>query len=212
MLTVHHLGISQSERIVWLCEELELPYQLVRYDRVSPGGAPAGYKALHPYGTAPVITDGTVTLAESGAIVDYLTVKYGGGRLTVAPNSPDFADYLFWFHFANGSMVTNSMIQIVIATVPGADGNDVARGLGARSDRAFDLVETRLGTVPYFGGAEFSTADIMMFFPLTTMRAFAPRDLTPYPHLRAYLHRVGGRPAYRRAMAAADPSLVPMLE
>jgi glutathione S-transferase len=103
MLTVHHLGISQSERIVWLCEELEIPYRLERYDREGGRGrAPAAYKALHPAGTAPVITDGDVVLAESGAIVEYIIQEHGNGRLSVAKGQPNFADYLFWFHFANG--------------------------------------------------------------------------------------------------------------
>ena len=95
MLTVHHLGISQSDRIVWLCEELEIPYVLVRYDRDPVTRlAPAGYKALHPSQTAPVITDGTVVLAESGAIIEYIMGKYGNGRLTVSPQQANYADYL----------------------------------------------------------------------------------------------------------------------
>ena len=104
MLIVHHLGKSQSERIVWLCEELAVPYQLKRYDR-DPATmlAPPDYKALHPMGAAPVITDGDVVLAESGAIVDYIIARHGGGRLALAPAHPDYADYVYWFHFANGS-------------------------------------------------------------------------------------------------------------
>src|SRR6202012_4747456 len=101
MLTVHHLGKSQSERIVWLCEELGVPYELKNYtrDKVTIL-APADYKALHPIGAAPVIVDGDVVLAESGAVVDYIIAKYGKGRLTLGPDHPDFARYLYWFHFA----------------------------------------------------------------------------------------------------------------
>src|SRR4249920_629060 len=100
MLTVHHLGISQSERIVWLCEELEIPYQLVRYDR-DPNTqlAPEKYKELHPFGTAPVITEGKMVLGETGAIMEYIIAKHGGGQLVVGADKPNFADYLFWFHF-----------------------------------------------------------------------------------------------------------------
>src|SRR5665213_1275726 len=103
MLTVHHLGKSQSERIVWLCEELGIPYELKNYarDKVTML-APADYKALHPIGAAPVITDGDVVLAESGAVVEYILARYGKGRLTLAADHPDFAPFLYWFHFANG--------------------------------------------------------------------------------------------------------------
>ena len=100
MLVVHHLSISQSERNVWLCEELEIPYQLIRYDRDPQTRlAPDEYKAFHPFGTAPVIVDNGVVLAESGAIIDYIISKYGDDRLTVKANSLNFAEYLFWYHF-----------------------------------------------------------------------------------------------------------------
>src|ERR1700709_1384097 len=104
MLTVHHLGKSQSERIVWLGGEMAIPYKLKNYQR-DPVTilAPADYKALHPIGAAPVITDGDLVLAESGAIVDYIIAKYGNGRLALKSDNPDFAQYLYWFHFANGT-------------------------------------------------------------------------------------------------------------
>src|SRR6266705_1284610 len=104
MLTVHHLGKSQSERIVWLCEELEIPYELNRYARDPVTMlAPADYKALHPVGAAPVIVDGDLVLAESGAIVDYIIAKYGNGRLVLRSDAPDFAQFLYWFPCANGT-------------------------------------------------------------------------------------------------------------
>src|SRR3954464_5255284 len=100
MLTVHHLGRSQSERIVWLCEELGLDYELKRYERDPVTRlAPPQYKALHPIGTAPVITDGELVLAESGAVIEYILTRYGGGRLSRQPGHPDFANYLYWLHF-----------------------------------------------------------------------------------------------------------------
>ena len=105
MLTVHHLGKSQSERVVWLCEELGLDYELVRYARDPVTVlAPPELKALHPMGSAPLITDGGPVLAESGAIVEYILAKYGVGRLVIAPEAPEFADYLRRFHFANGTL------------------------------------------------------------------------------------------------------------
>jgi glutathione S-transferase len=212
MIIVHHLGVSQSERVVWLCEELTIPYTLRRYDRnPTTRLAPAEYKALHPMEIAPVITDGDLVLAESGAILEYLIAKYGGGRLAVPPDRPNFADYLFWFHFANGTMMPSEMGRVMSAMLGQKSGGPVGAMLEARSERAFALVEKRLGDVPYFAGSEFTAADIMMLFPLSTMRAFAARDLSPLPHLRAYLKHIGGRPAYRRAMTKGDPGMSPML-
>src|SRR6202171_5795282 len=105
MLTIHHLGKSQSERIVWLCEELGIPYELKRYERLPVTMlAPPEYKALHPLGAAPVITDGDVVLAESSAIIEYIAAKQGNGRLALAAAHPDFAQFLYWFHFANGTL------------------------------------------------------------------------------------------------------------
>ena len=117
MLIVHHLGKSQSERIVWLCEELAIPYELKVYDRDPVTRlAPVEYKALHPLGTAPIITDGDTVLAESTAIVEYILAKYGNGSLTVPATDPAFADYLYWFHFANGSLRAHSPVQQNSAT------------------------------------------------------------------------------------------------
>lgn len=212
MLTVYHLGLSQSERIVWLCEELEIPYELIRYDRDSVTRlAPAEYKALHPLGTAPVIRDGEVVLAESGAIIDYIIGKHGGGRFAITADRPNFADYLFWFHFANGSMMQSLIIGMVAKRLAKAEDDGMARMMNTRGDHAFDMVEQRLAIADYFAGNEFSAADIIMLFPLTTWRTFGPRDLSPYPKIRAYLQRIGGRPAYQRAMAKGDPGLTPVL-
>jgi len=209
MLIVHHLGISQSDRIVWLCEELDIPYELIRYARDPVTRmAPPEYRALHPFGTAPVITDGDVVLGESGAIIEYIIAKYGAGRLKLEVDDPAFADYLFWFHFANGSMMPSSMVDLA-ARMLGAGPTGPLAALRERSDRAFAMIESRLGEVPYFAGAEFTAADIIMLFPLSTMREFAPRDLTPFPHTQAYLKRIAARPAYQRAMAKADPGYSP---
>jgi glutathione S-transferase len=212
MITVHHLGVSQSERIVWLCEELAIPYTLQRYDRdPTTHLAPAAYKALHPMGAAPVITDGDLVLAESGAIIEYVIAKYGNGRLSVGPSRPNFADYLFWFHFANGTLMPNEMSGFLPAMLGLKEDNPLMPMLKDRSNRAFAFVESRLGSVPYFAGDEFTAADIIMLFPLTTLRAFSQRDLSSFPHLRAYLKRIGDRPAYQRAMQKGDPQMTPML-
>jgi glutathione S-transferase len=213
MITVHHLGVSQSERVVWLCEELEIPYTLQHYDRdPTTRLAPAEYKALHPMGIAPVITDGDVVLAESGAILEYLMVRYGSGSLSVGTDQSNFPDYLFWFHFANGTMMPSEMGSLISTRLGLKDGNPIISMLKARSDRAFLLVEGRLGVAAYFAGSDFTAADIMMLFPLTTMRAFVQRDLTAFPNIKAYLKRIGARPAYQRAMQKGDPGTSPKLD
>ena len=211
MLTVHHLGISQSERIVWLCEELEIAYDLVLYDRDPVTRlAPARYKALHPLQTAPVITDGDVVLAESAAIIEYICRKHAGGRLMAQPDDAGFADFLFWFHFANGSLVSAGMSDLIAAML-GASVEQKQR-VSTRSDNAHALVEARLGAAPYLAGEAFSAADIITVYALTTMRVFIPRDLAPYPNIRAYLARIAARPAYQRALAKSDPGLKPMID
>ena len=129
MLTVHHLGVSQSDRVVWLCEELEIPYDLVRYDRDPVTRlAPEAYKALHPYGTAPVIEDDGLVLGESGAILEYIAQTHGQGRLMVKPGEAGYADYLYWFHFANASMMTGGMMDMVIGMLSGGAETDVTPG------------------------------------------------------------------------------------
>jgi len=212
MLRIHHLGHSQSERIVWLCEELDLPYELRHYTR-DPVTilSPPELKALHPLGAAPVIEDGDLLLAESAAIVEYIIEKHGGGRLKLRPDHPDYAAFLYWFHFSNGNLqpVMGRLMTISRANLP-AD-HPLQASVQGRFDRVMALVEARFGEAPYLAGSEFTAADIMGVFSLTTMRLFQPVDLAPYPNIRAYLQRVGQRPAYRRAMAKGDPDLTPML-
>ena len=212
-LTIHHLGISQSDRIVWLCEELALNYRLLRYARDPVTRlAPPEYRALHPAGTAPFITDGDVRLAESGAIVEYVIGRHGDGRLALAADHPGYADYLYWFHFANGSMMPSAILDVTIRMLGGCGDNVVCRAMQQRYGRAFAQVEARLGQADYFAGDEFTAADIMMFFPLTTMRRFARREIDDLPSLRAYLARITQRPAFRRSAAKADPGIAPFIE
>src|ERR1700754_1742235 len=146
MLTVHHLGKSQSERIVWLCEELEIPYELNRHTRDAKTMlAQADYKALHPIGSAPVITDGDLVLAESGAIVDYIIARHGGGRLVLGPDHPDFADYLYWFHFAHGNLQPAMGRNMLLSRLSLAADNPTLLHSQGRLKRALDLLEERLG-------------------------------------------------------------------
>jgi glutathione S-transferase len=211
MLTVHHLGKSQSERIVWLCEELEIPYELKHTARDAKTMlAPPEYKALHPIGAAPVITDGDLVLAESGAIVEYIMAKYGKGRLTVAPSDPAFAQFLYWFHFANGTLQAAMGRLMLLNRAKLADDNPVLAASRARVDRAFDLVDARAREAEYLAGT-FTTADIMMGFSLTTMRYFQPYNLARCPNVVNYLARIGARPAYKRAMEKGDPGMALLL-
>jgi glutathione S-transferase len=212
MLIVHHLRRSQSDRIVWLCEELELPYELKLYDREPSGAAPPAYKALHFFGTAPTIEDGDVVLGESGAIVEYLSRKHGEGRLTVAPSAANFAQYLYWLHFGNGTFIPAVMMALAAASpVPGMDAKDWARIRRQRLERAFDAAERRLGEADYFAGSEFTCADIMMGYPLTTARQSVQKDISGCPNILAYLQRIGARPAFQRARQKGDPDHAPNL-
>ena len=213
MLTIHHLGLSQSERIVWLCEELELPYELRRYTRDAVTRlSPPDLQALHPLGAAPVIEDGGLLLAESGAIVEYIIAKHGGGRLRPGPEDPDFAAFLYWFHFANSNLQPTIM-RLMFAQRGGLVADHPVRaGLQMRLDRVMAHLERRLGEAQYLAGGAFSAADIMGMFSLTTMRHFHPIDLMPYPNIRAWLQRLGERPAYQRAMAKGDPGVRPLLD
>ncbi|MDH6590161.1 glutathione S-transferase [Variovorax sp. TBS-050B] len=206
MITIHHLGRSQSERIVWLCEELGLRYRLVRYERDPVTQlAPPALQAVHPLGAAPVIEDGGLKLAESAAIVEYIIARHGGGRLKLAAEHPDFAQFLYWFHFSNGNLQPAIGRAMFMDRAQLPAGHPVQAAVQGRLARVVEAVETRLGEAPYLAGAAFTAADVMTVVSFTTMRFFLPIDLGPRPNIRAYLQRIGERPAYRRAMAASDP-------
>ena len=211
MLTVHHLRASQSERIVWLCEELELDYDLKLYDRrVDNLMAPDEYKALHPMGIAPVIKDGDLVLAESGAICGYLNRRYGGGRMSPSPDDPDFTDYLFFVHWSNATFMASLMMQLAVTLTGGMDKPD-ALFVKERVERSWALAESRVSDSEFFGGRRLTTADILMVYILTTARAFAGVSLDNFPNIKAYLQRIGARPAYQRAMAKAERGPTPKL-
>lgn len=212
MLTVHHLRQSQSERIVWACEELGLDYELKLYERRADNRlAPDDYKALHPMGIAPVITDGDLVLGESGAILEYIARVHGADRLIPPVGDADYADHLFWFHFANGTFMTNMMMQLVVM-LGQAHGPFVDGFVNDRVAKAWALAERRLDEARYFGGRGLTLADIMMGYPLTTARAMRGTSIEQYPNIRAYLARIGERPAYQRAMAKAEPGFTPKLD
>ncbi|MEO7547477.1 MAG: glutathione binding-like protein, partial [Ramlibacter sp.] len=154
-----------------------------------------------------VMTDGPVQIAESGAIMQYIIAKYGNGRLALPPEHPDFAQYLYWFHFANGNLQPHLGRTMVLNRIEAAKGHPVMASARERVERALAMVEARLASVPWLAGQEFTAADIMNVFTFTTMRNFSPWDLGPYPNLLAYLQRVAQRPAYQAAMAKGDPGM-----
>ena len=205
MITIYHLSTSRSERIVWLMEELGLEYQLSRHQREPSGAAPDTLKAIHPLGKAPLIRDGDTVLAESGAIVDYIVHRYGNDRLAVQPQAAEYARYLYWLHFAEGSLMSLMLIALVLSRVPEASASPAGTRVLARMKQMLAYVDAELGAGPYFAGAAFTAADVMMLFPFTTMRLFLDYDLAPYPNILAYMKRIEARPAYRRAMALAEP-------
>jgi len=212
MLTIHHLGKSQSERIVWLCEELGIPYRLEHHKRDAVTNlSPPELRAMHPMGTAPVITDGDVVLAESGAIVDYIIGRHGGGRLARGPADPDFADYLYWYHFANASLQPVMGRNMLLHRLKLPADNPVLVSTLERLDRALSWVDERLAANAFLAGSELTAADIMAVFSLTTMRYFMPVDFGPYPHILAYLRRIADREAYQRAMRKGDPGMALLL-
>jgi glutathione S-transferase len=206
MIVIHHLGMSQSDRVVWLMEELGLPYELKWYDRGPDMLAPAEYRALHGAGTAPIITDGDVVLCESAAIVEYIIQRHGKGRLGVAPSARNYPDYLFWMTFSN-SLQSTFFMRMLLGQIPDAarQGNAMVTVAQRREDNYYKLLNQRLGEVDYLAGPEFTGADIMMTFNVTSLANFGGRPITDLPNVQAYVKRVTSRPAYIEAMGIAGP-------
>jgi glutathione S-transferase len=207
MITIHHLGISQSDRIVWLMEELGLPYKLVWYRRGPDNLMPPAYLALHPAATAPVIQDGDRTLSESAEIVEYISHKYAGGKLTVRPDQPNYADYLYWMHF-NNNMLAVFFSKRALGTQPETDAAKTFGGMIQRREDGYArYLEQTLAKSPYLAGEEFTCADIMTMFDLSTLPTLKAR--TDMPNTRAYVERIAKRPAYIKAMEIAGPQAIP---
>lgn len=213
MIVVHHLNNSRSQRILWLLEELEVPYEVKRYERnVETMRAPDTLKAVHPLGKSPVITDGGTTVAETGAIIEYLVDKYGNGRLVPPAGSPERLRYTYWLHFAEGSAMTPLLMKLVFmrleeAKVPFFVKPIVKRivatanstFIDAEIQKVFDFVEAELGRSTWFAGNEMTAADVQMSFPLEAAASRA--GLGPSrPKSIEFLKRIHARPAYRRAL------------
>ena len=217
-ITVHHLDNSRSQRVLWLLEELGLPYEIVHYKRDAKTMlAPAELRKVHPLGKSPVVTDGANTLAESGAIVEYLVERHGGGRLAPAPGTPERLRYIYWLHFAEGTAMPPLLIKLVcdrVATSPMPFfARPIARGISAKVistlvqpnlRRQFDFMESELAARAWFAGDEFSAADIQMSFPLEAAAQRAGLDQR-WPRLKAFVERIHARPAYVRALERGGP-------
>jgi len=215
-LTIHHLRRSQSERVIWLCEELKLSYTLICHDRAPTLQAPESYRALHWAGTAPIIEDKTntgttITLAETGAIFEYILTKYANGHLTYPPGHPQYPDYVFWLHRANGSFQPALMSVMYNKLRGGSDEDRVSQMMQRRLRVNFEAMERQLGRFRYLAGDELTAADCVTAFSLTTGRLFIPYGLEEYPNIVSYLERIGKREAFRRAMEKGDPGLTPVL-
>jgi glutathione S-transferase len=217
VIVVHHLNNSRSQRVLWLLEELALPYEIRHYERDANGLAPKSLEAVHPLGKSPVITDDGLTIAESGAILEYLVERHGGGRMAPPPGTPERLRYTYWMHYAEGSAMPPLLMKLVFDRV----GNGpmpffvkpIAKGIAAKVNSVFlgpqirrhlDFMESSLKESPWFAGETFSAADIQMSFPVEAAQARAGLDARR-PRLMDWLTRIRARPAYRRALERGGP-------
>lgn len=218
MIVVHHLNNSRSQRVLWLLEELGLEYDIVRYQRDPKTMlAPAALRAVHPLGKSPVITDGALTVAESGAIVEYLVERYGNGRLIPAAGTPERLRWTYWLHFAEGSAMPPLLLKLVFDKVESGPMpffvRPLARAIAHKVKAGYimpqltqqlDYMESELGKSTWFAGKEFSAADIQMSFPLEAAGARGGLGASR-PQLTAFLARIHARPAYLRALERGGP-------
>ena len=213
MIIVHHLNNSRSQRILWLLEELGIEYDIKRYQRDPKTMlAPPELRQVHPLGKSPVITDGALTLAESGAIIEYLVERYGNGRLVPAAGTPEKLRYTYWLHYAEGSIQPMLLMKLIFDRIEKAPmpffARPIARAICRNTKSSFiepnikrhlDYTEAELGKTPWFAGNEFTAADVQMSFPLEAAVARGGLDASR-PKLMAFLDRIHARPAYKRAI------------
>ena len=218
MITVHHLNNSRSQRVLWLLEELGVPYEVKRYQRDAKTMlAPPELLAVHPLGKSPVIVDGSVTVAESGAVIEYLIDRYGAGRLIPAAGTPERLRYTYWLHYAEGSAMPPLLLKLIFDRVAKGPApwpiSVVARRIAATVQNAFigpqlkrhlDYMEAELGQHTWFAGGEFTAADVQMSFPLEAAASRAGLD-AGRPHLWNFLGRIHARDAYKRALERGGP-------
>ena len=214
MITVHHLDNSRSQRVLWLLEELDLAYDIKHYKRDRKTMlAPPELRQVHPLGKSPVVTDGPRTLAESGAVLEYLVGAHGKGRL-VPKTEEDRLRYTYWMHFAEGTAMSPLLIKLIfdrvrkapllVRPVANAIANQVMGNfVQPNIDRQLAYIESELAARAWFAGPEFTAADIQMSFPLEVSASRVGVD--KYPHIVAFLKRIHERPAYQRALAKGGP-------
>jgi glutathione S-transferase len=216
MLVVHHLENSRSQRVLWLLEELGVEYEIKRYERNEKTMlAPPELRAIHPLGKSPLVTDEGSTLAESGAIVEYLVEKYGNGRFVPTAGTPERLRYTYWLHYAEGSAMPPLLLKLVFdkmktgpvpffvrPLVRGIADKVLSTFVDPQLKLHFGYVESELANNPYFAGKEFSAADIQMSFPCEAAASRAGGDM---PNIRAFLERIHARPAYQRALERGGP-------
>lgn len=217
MLTVHHLNNSRSQRVLWMLEELGVPYQIERYERNAKTMlAPPALQKVHPLGKSPVVTDGKATLAESGAILEYLVETYGEGKFAPERGTPSFLRYRYWMHYAEGSLATPLLLQLVFDQIERKAPfivRPVAKAISTQVKgmlvtpnlkRHFDYLEAELTEHgPWFAGRSFSAADVQMSFGIEA--ADARGLLKSRPKLADWLRRIHDRPAYQRALEQGGP-------
>ncbi len=204
MIILHHLNNSRSQRILWLLEELALPYRIERYQRDAKTNlAPPELRAIHPLGKSPVIQDGDLVLAESGAIIEYLLERYGNGRFIPPRGTPEHMRYLHWLHFAEGTIMLHLVARLYLTRV-GEAARAIQERVEAMIKAELDLVEAELGRSPYLAGDAFSAADVQMSFPLE-FAVFAGLAGDGHLRVRDYVARLQSRPACRKALEAAGP-------
>ena len=198
MITVHHLNNSRSQRILWLLEELGLDYEIVSYQRDATSNlAPESLKQVHPLGKSPVITDGNRTVAESGAIVEYLVRKYGRDRMMPDEESPEFVSYLHWMHYAEGSAMLPVMLSLYVMRL-GEAGKPLHPRIESEVQNHFGYMNEALGQRDFFVGDTLSGADIQLTFPLEAARSLGL--LKGFENLGRYLDKMHERPAYKRGI------------
>jgi len=202
-LEVHHLNNSRSQRVLWLLEELELPYELVRYQRDSVTNlAPATLSAIHPLGKSPVLRDDGQVVIESGAIIEYIVRKYGKGRLAPDPSKPEWVTYLQLMHYAEGSAMLPIMLRLYLSRL-----GDAAKPLEPRVTSEIEnhmgFLDAELQGRDWFAGKEFSAADIQLSFVIQAARLL--HGLDKFPNLSRFLDRIHARPAYKRALERGGP-------
>lgn len=222
MIIVHHLNNSRSQRVLWMLEELGVAYEIKPYQRDRKTMlAPPELRAVHPLGKSPVITDGGMTLAESGAILEYLADKYGAGRLAPAPGSPERMRYTYWMHFAEGSAMPPLLMKLVFQRVETAPApffvRPIARLIARRAQSGYvdpqlkmhvGYWEAELAQHAWFAGGEFSAADIQMSFPVEAAAGRVGYGAAQ-PRLQAFLQTIHARPAYQSALAKGGPYELP---